>query len=1081
MSTKGGPKSGVPKFSSFKRRPEDPSASEERDHRAKELKSGEGHIRGKSRTQEEYHRSSVVHRSRHSGNRDLKDERATSGSFHVSQRPAPAESNDLFMVDKRGDALIRRYGGNNRYDVPGYRRIGAGRLLGADDFFRTERIGNREEFFLRGFGEGGSALGRDRRSLLAKVGRNTTGPVRVRAEKSQVFLGTEDFLPLRQSKKRKLGDSQSHRSSGEDEPSYRSIHGMSKKHQHSDSDEAYSSDSSNSSTSSFHRDLDPVKLRGVELSGKVRDHPHNIDIWIDLVDHQDVLLGMSEHEGRQATQAEVKSYADIKLSMLEKALTHAQTLDQTERLHLRIMHEGSKLWNQKTLAQRWEDLVKDYGASPGIWLAYVTFRQTSLSTVRYEDIKQLYVDRLRTIELALAEQVPDSPKQARYDELVVIFSRMTRFIADAGFAELAAAAWQATLELNICRPPSLTDGCKDSHFSSFQRFWESEVARFGDESAKGWAAFEQGGCIEEAPEPKSFDVHRAPSTRDPYKAWAAVEVHRSRSARVPARTMDDGTEDDPYRVIMFGDVEDLLVFIPTQALSMARHQLLDAFLIFYQLPPVFGTDKATETILQDELLNGGSNEPFSTGDDPEQDRINQISTDGAIKPPEIRHQYQMMAKSLDVLFPSQDWFGYMGPFRETMTSEQYRLVSKTLKQLSLSFSGTELAPYRLAFENLNSENDSKKTAKALLKQNPTNAELYIGFSMTELAKGNIDAARNVASASLSLSAIPPHDKLHLYITWAWMELEDNQLAKALARLCLVSEDTPSVELASPAQILKSRQLMASNRDQSLSSRDSEAAVAYAEGLALLEYLTKNSGKEPQSGAQGDIWSAIISIASCSEDLRSRGLVESPAHERLLQFAARLLYYHAIHGPYRPGFFRKHVAGFIDFFPQNTMFLSLYAWRDKRLSISDRVRSTLDKIVLVKAHDCVSSRVFAIRHEMTTGNVHSTGAAFERALESEKCRHHPGIWISYIRYCHSRRALRPKAKDVFYRAVQSCPWSKDIFMEAFISLGRDMDSSELRSVYNTLCEKGLRVHVELEEFVEQWKQAGQTEATARRNR
>ena len=39
------------------------------------------------------------------------------------------------------------------------------------------------------------------------------------------------------------------------------------------------------------------------------------------------------------------------------------------------------------------------------------------------------------------------------------------------------------------------------------------------------------------------------------------------------------------------------------------------------------------------------------------------------------------------------------------------------------------------------------------------------------------------------------------------------------------------------------------------------------------------------------------------------------------------------------------------------------------------------------------------------------------------------------------------------------------MEAFVTLVRDMDSSELRSVYNTLCEKGLRVHVEMEEFVE----------------
>lgn len=42
------------------------------------------------------------------------------------------------------------------------------------------------------------------------------------------------------------------------------------------------------------------------------------------------------------------------------------------------------------------------------------------------------------------------------------------------------------------------------------------------------------------------------------------------------------------------------------------------------------------------------------------------------------------------------------------------------------------------------------------------------------------------------------------------------------------------------------------------------------------------------------------------------------------------------------------------------------------------------------------------------------------------------------------------------------------MEAFATLVRDMDSSELKSVYNTLSEKGLRVHVEMEEFVEKWR-------------
>lgn len=53
------------------------------------------------------------------------------------------------------------------------------------------------------------------------------------------------------------------------------------------------------------------------------------------------------------------------------------------------------------------------------------------------------------------------------------------------------------------------------------------------------------------------------------------------------------------------------------------------------------------------------------------------------------------------------------------------------------------------------------------------------------------------------------------------------------------------------------------------------------------------------------------------------------------------------------------------------------------------------------------------------------------------------------------------------------------MEAFVTLVRDMDSSELRSVYNTMCEKRLRVHVEMEEFVEGWRREQKEKDRVRR--
>jgi hypothetical protein len=183
--------------------------------------------------------------------------------------------------------------------------------------------------------------------------------------------------------------------------------------------------------------------------------------------------------------------------------------------------------------------------------------------------------------------------------------------------------------------------------------------------------------------------------------------------------------------------------------------------------------------------------------------------------------------------------------------------------------------------------------------------------------------------------------------------------------------------------------------------------------------------------------------------------------------------------FRPSFFREQLENYINFFPRNTIFLSLFAWRETRLSIDDRVRSILNKTTLVDAHDSVSSRAFAISYESQTGNSHSTRAAFEHALQSDACKHHTGLWIAYIRFCYGTRELKAKAKDVFYRAIQHCPWSKEVFLEAFGTLVKDMDSAELRSVYNTLSDNGLRVHVEMPPFVERWRREAKAKQSDRR--
>ncbi|KAI1374624.1 DUF1740-domain-containing protein [Hypoxylon crocopeplum] len=1064
MSYKPGKTSTVPKFSSFKPKVE---TSQPQSEKADEPRQHGGHS---SHQKRDRHDPAIVASHQADKTRHLKP----------SQQPSPHEQDGgaLFVYDKRGDPLIRRYGGNNRREIPNYRRFGSGRILGVDGYMRIDKTRSRDEFFILGYHESRSLLSGDRKSVLAKGGHHKSQSVRVRREESQTVTGLEDFVPLRSSKKRKRDGAESEDALSEDEPSYRSIYGKSKNHEHSDSDVDYASDAS-----AGPRDRaadDPVRFKSIELSRRVRDHPEDIDAWFELVNHQDILLRISGQDGRHPTTAEVKSFADIKLSMLEQAYSHASTDSQREKLQLRIMREGSKIWDATTISKRWEEALKEQGSSFGLWREYTNFQQSRLSSFQYEEIKQLYIEQLQRLQTEASTEQLKLDRVRIHEQIIYVFLRATRFISDAGYRELAVAAWQATLELTFARPSTLPEQSEVKIPSTFQDYWESEVPRIGEEAAQGWAAFERSDGVLEPPEPRSSNAFMSPNTRDGYKAWSIIEQHKARVATNPARTMDDGAEDDPFRVVMYADIQDLLLYLPKEDIPHIHGQLLDAFLVFCHLPPSLSSSSIVQDILQDDFI---VRSPASLATETSLGLVTSFEEENK-RPPEFSHDYQRMSVTPNVLFSSPRWFKYMEKIRDDVPADLYRWMSTTLKHLVRMFEIRGLAPYYLAFESVNEPGNEKKTAKALLKQDSTNISLYLGYSILEWARGNKDVARTTLAAAMGLKTIMIHSRVSLGIAAAWMELEDNNLTRSILQLCALSYNSSATSIlesptASPAQILKARQFLSSNRDYLLSSGDAENAIIYAEALTLLEYLTQQSNKEPSSGSQGDIWSAITSISSCSDDLVARGLGSSSSHERLLQSAARLLYYHASQGPFRPGFLREQLAKYINLFPQNTIFLELFAWREARLSIDDRVRSMLDKVVLVEPYDCISSRIFAIRHESRTGNIHSTRAAFEHALESEACKNHPGLWISYIRFCHERKELRSKTKGVFYRALQCCPWSKEVFMEAFATLVRDMDSSELKSVYNTLCEKGLRVHVEMEEFVEKWRREHKEKDKAKR--
>ncbi|KAJ3528047.1 hypothetical protein NM208_g10398 [Fusarium decemcellulare] len=1037
------PELKAPKFSSFKPKDKDKDTStgassrdkeQDRDARRKRSHRSESH---RDHHHSKRHRTDSENRHQHREPSRRSSRLGTPDHHHVNP-PDNKETSRLYFIDTKGDPLIIRYGNLDRSQIPAYYRDGYGKVLGTIGRLVIHRDGPRDQFSLRMPGEGSYAF-KDKDGLRSKTWRVRPKPLRIIKKEDDTKDDTDnDFLPLSTSKKRKHSHQDSESSGDEEQPSYRSIEGKAKPRDYDDSDLESDSDSPTEQV-----DLDqnnPLKWKSIQLSRRVKDHPEDIDTWIELANHQDALLRAGEDIDHKALEAEVHSFAEIKLHMLESALANVSTPQDRVRVLVPLMREGIKVWSNKTAAKKWAELHQDEEASFALWRTHLDFAMSNMSTFHYDTIKQMHLDRLGQIMTRSGSNI--SPEDL--SEAVYVFLRFTRFIYDSGYKELAVAAWQAFLELNLFRLPQLDS--KSEAFESLRDFWESEVPRIGEADAQGWAKFVQDGGIGDAPEPVQDNEDLGSQSRDDYKRWASMEHSQAHKARVPARTMDEGTEDDPFRVVMFSDIEPLLFLVPGNIMPVVQQQVLDAFLIF------LGSFASEVEIMP-------VHDPSGDEDPVEIQR----------KPPAFGHKPLCVSRSLGVLFSGSEWFSYL-PQKTKDNEVELGLATNVTKQLVYTANLEGLAAYHLALSAARDGSSVKKTAKALLKRYPTNLGLYGAYALAEFANANHEVATKVLSSATGLaSKSSTPDAFELWRTWSWMELELGNKKLSIRRLCSSVDEvlraaTETTEV-SPTHILKAHQAFSSNMNDLLSAGDPDNAVILIESLTLLSYLTADGSKEPMSASQGNISAAIEVIHRQSLEFKARGHQGSQAHERALQFAARLLYLHATRGPFRRAYLLEQLKQFLAYFPRNTMFLSLFEWADSSLRVIDETRTLLHETVFTPAEDCLSSRMFAIHHEMQRGNVNTTKAAFEHAVKSDTCKFNVSLWINFIRFCSSQRELRPKAKDILFRALRHCPWSKDVMMEAFLTLNRDMESVELKGVFETMASKGLRVHVDLDEFLE----------------
>ncbi|KAK0738292.1 NRDE-2, necessary for RNA interference-domain-containing protein [Schizothecium vesticola] len=883
----------VPKFSSFKPKAPEPEPTPKPERRdASPRRRDDAKPSHRCRDHDRKREPDVRRGPREDRREERRRPSRTAKPTAPVQAAPKTTSNDVFYFDKRGDPLILRYGSNERGKIPTYYRFGAGKVLGTTGRLVIHHDGARDTFSIQDrHRQGRGSVFRDKSAIKEAAARwSKTKYIKPSPAPAALPAPSDDFIALEPSKKRKRGD---------EEPNvvrdYRSIFG---KNGSSDSDSESDDDMSQSEDET--PEVTTTKKRSIELSRRVRAEQTDISSWLELINLQDDLFRENQGEKLAAaphlrTETEGRGLAELKVSLYEEALSHATEALEREGLVEGMMREGARAWSPKTLAKRWDDVSEKYPGSFSLWRARLDYEFGKVAACTYEDVRDFMFKKLRELRGKLSEACAseDDPSDltVHCGQLIYVFLRLTRFLQDAGYLELAVAAWQAMLEMSFCRPRSLPEKEEDI-LTEFSDFWETEVPRIGEEEAKGWSYFVEdvnGATQETRTKPKTLS--EIPQTEDMFKAWVAVEKQAVAAARMPASTMDEDAQDDPFRVVMFSDIKEFLVWLPDKVLATARAHLLDAFLLFCGLPTAQLSDGPIDAANDDPFVAVRS-EAFET-------ILSQAESErtlGERKTPEFGHQGGRMAISLDVLFPGDSWFRYLDKWEKSQSESRVEpaWVLATLKHLVLRRGIAELAQYYLALEWVNEPAGARKVAKSLLKAYSTDAGLYSAYALIESANQNVDMAEKVLSSATSLVTETTKSQF-LWNTWAWIYLDRGQTETALVRLCSSIDRTLKTP-PSPAVILKARSHFASTRDYALSSRGLDISIHHAQSLALLEYLTSPDPSNPTSSpSQGNLPAALTTITTLSTDLLSRNLPSTQHHDLLLQLAARLILHYATHG------------------------------------------------------------------------------------------------------------------------------------------------------------------------------------------
>uniref|UniRef100_A0A5S6LMC9 Zinc finger protein 830 n=1 Tax=Xenopus tropicalis TaxID=8364 RepID=A0A5S6LMC9_XENTR len=834
-----------------------------------------------------------------------------------------------------------------------------------------------------------------------------------------------------------------------------------------------------------------------DYNKRIRECPNDIQLWMEFVSFQDELVkqpsmystSKGELDGHRTS---VKLLLEKKLAILERAIESNPGSTELKLAKLKLCEE---FWEAPTLLKEWQKLIFLHPNDSQLWQKYLLFCQGQFSTFSVSKMNSIYGKCLSTLAavqdgIMLSHNALPDTESNMYD----IFLQQCQFLRQAGHTEKVISLFQALTDFTFYKPDSVKDMTTKEQVDFFEPFWDSGEPRFGEKGAKGWSSWmrqqERGGWIiinnledtDLLPEQESDEELSIRGKNCPrYKIWLDVECSREARHWLPWRpdTTKKQTEDeceDPERQVLFDDIGPSMFKITSPQMQF---QLFKSFLYFLGVPCGANISPRCFYLALDETSIFDHVSPYEMLLNSFEIPLSGIGTVG----------------HLDTLSRSRQQIGY---FKEGETfiqnifqSALSLLHGEEKRNISVWWLQYEISKVVWCLQANNKKKlrsqgkRSKRLAKILLKEasNRNSLALWKEYALLEWLLGNIDDARKVFDTAISLAGskgLKDQELCSLCLLYSELEgklldnPEENAGSRAVHILTSLTESSPYTPYNSPEHaisILKARKVYEHAMQDCLRQQPHWGRVSLSGCFALFQYLTVSVDAAVVVLRQAaDIPMTPETLDNVAQNASSPLQAITLMHTNLLRHHYKVSVY-----PLSP--LRDILMSALKTYPCNVSLWKSYIRTEGKLHNASRVRRFIDSIR--RMTPALEPCLFAIRAEEDRkkivesvqrpdqGEVHSifpeTGlsnrikALFEYALQSEYGSRCPLLWRLYLHFMVSL-GNKERSKGLFYKAIQSCPWAKALYLDAV-----EYFPEQLQETIDLMTEKELRVRVPLEEL------------------